>query len=294
MNVRAVTEPQRQYVLPQHLFLPPNGQQAVPRIHLGNLGIDTYTRAGLLAEVLEHALHGTHTRQIVTANAQFYVLAGKDMRFRALVEESEYICADGMPLVWACDKLAHTKVPRIAGIDLIEDLCREGAAQGLRVFFMGGRPGTAEAAASILATKYPGLAIAGTSCPKYGFQLKQETLGPVLDEIRDAKPHVLFVALGAPKQEFFIGQHIRDLRIPIAVGIGGSFELLAGDLERAPEWMQKSGLEWAFRLAQEPQRLWRRYLLGNFEFLWGLTKWRFNLSPGARRNDSFNSRTQQI
>ena len=294
MDVRAVTEAQPQYVLPQHLFLPPNGQQTVPRIHLGNLGIDTYTRAGLLAEVIEHALHGTRTRQIVTANAQFYVLAGKDPRFRGLVEESEYICADGMPLVWACDRLAHTKVPRIAGIDLIEDLCREGAAQGLRVFFMGGRPGTAQATAEILAAKYPGLVVAGVSCPKYGFHLKEDSLALALDEIRDAKPHVLFLALGAPKQEFFIGEHIRPLRVPIAVGIGGSFELLAGSLERAPQWMQQFGLEWAFRLAQEPGRLWRRYLLGNVEFLWGLTKWRFKLNPGARRSDPLNRRTREI
>lgn len=273
MAVPALVESQPPYVLPQTILTLPKRHPAMPRVHLGNLGIDTYTRAGLLTEILDHALRGTRTRQIVTANAQFYVLADKNTRFRGVVEESEYICADGMPLVWACNRLVHTKVPRIAGIDLIDDLCREGSTQGLRVFFMGGRPGTARATASILAAKYPGIVVAGVSCPKYGFELNKETLAPALDEIRKAKPHVLFLALGAPKQEFFIGQHIRPLGIPLAVGIGGSFELLAGDLHRAPKWMRDAGFEWAFRLAQEPRRLWKRYLIGNVEFVWGLTKW---------------------
>jgi len=273
MALPALTESQAQYPLPQSVLPLPTKRATVSRVHLGNLGIDTYTRAGLLTEILDHALHGTRTRQIVTANAQFYVLADKNVRFRGVVEESEYICADGMPLVWACDRLMHTKVPRIAGIDLIDDLCREGAAKGLRVFFMGGRPGTARATASILATKYPGMVVAGVSCPNYGFELKPETLTAALDEIGAAKPQVLFLALGAPKQEFFIGQHIRPLGIPLAIGIGGSFELLAGDLHRAPRWMQDAGLEWAFRLAQEPRRLWKRYLIGNLEFVWSLTKW---------------------
>lgn len=293
MAVRAVVEIQPPYVLPQQLFPLPERRPGAPRVHLGNLGIDTYTRAGLLIEILEHALHGTRTRQIVTANAQFYVLADKDIRFRGLVEECEYICADGMPLVWACDRLAHTKVPRIAGVDLIEDLCREGSAQGLRVFFMGGRPGTARATASILATKYPGMVVAGVSCPKYGFHLNKESLTRALDEIREAKPHVLFLALGAPKQEFFIGEHIRPLGIPLAVGIGGSFELLAGAVERAPQWMQDAGLEWVFRFLQEPQRLWRRYLLGNVEFLWGLGRWRFKLALRERRSRMLSSRTRE-
>ena len=275
MPVPLLTEEQPPYALPHAVRPVREGRASVPRVHLGNLGIDTYTRAELLTEILDHALHGTRTRQIVTANAQFYVLADKNIRFRGVVEESEYICADGMPLVWACDRIMHTKVPRIAGIDLIEDLCREGAAQGLRVFFTGGRPGTARATASILAAKYPGMVVAGVSCPKYGFEQNEAALASTLNEIREAKPHVLFLALGAPKQELFIGQHIRPLGIPLAIGIGGSFELLAGDLHRAPLWMREAGLEWAFRFGQEPRRLWKRYLIGNIEFLWGLTKWSF-------------------
>jgi len=102
-------------------------------------------------------------------------------------------------------------------------------------------------------------------------------LQPVLDQIALARPHILLVGLGAPKQEFLIDEHIRPLKIPIAMGIGGSFEILSGLIQRAPATMQSSGLEWTFRLYKEPRRLWKRYLIGNCEFLWSLAKWRLRV-----------------
>jgi len=228
----------------------------------------------MLEEVMQHALNGQSTWQIVTANAQFYVMAEKDQRFRACLERAEYSCADGMPVVWACNRLAGAQVPRIAGVDFIEDICRTGASHGLRLFLLGGVPGAAKAAAAVLAARYPGIEIAGVSCPAFHFEKKAETLQPVLDAIAEAKPHVLFVALGAPKQEFFIDEHVRPLGVPIAVGIGGSFEIISGTLTRAPQWMQRVGLEWLFRLRQEPRRLWKRYLVGNVEFVLRLARWR--------------------
>lgn len=266
----------------------------VPRIHLGHLAVDTYTKPDFLREVLDHALHGQRTRHIVTANAQFYILAEKDLLFSCCVASAEYICADGMSLVWACNRLMHTSITRINGTDLIEEICRDGAAQGLRVFLLGGKAGAAEATRLILETRYPGIIIAGTNCPEFGFELSSETLNAVLEHIARAQPHVIFVSLGAPKQEFLIHQHLRPLRVPLAVGIGGSFELISGQIGRAPEWMQHSGLEWAFRFAQEPQRLWRRYLVGNVQFLWGLGRWRFKLAFRERHSRVLNSRTREI
>jgi N-acetylglucosaminyldiphosphoundecaprenol N-acetyl-beta-D-mannosaminyltransferase len=267
---------------PLPYLAPSPAPQAPPRIHIGKLAIDTCSREALLLDVVEHALQGYRTRQIVTANAQFYVLAEKDARFRACLDKAEYSCADGMPLVWACNALIGTRVPRIAGIDLIEDLCRTGAARGLRIFLLGGVPGSAKAAADVLAMRYPGVEVAGVSCPPFHFEKKPETLQPVLNAIATARPHILFVALGAPKQEFFIDEHVRTLRIPIAVGIGGSFEVISGCLTRAPLWMQSAGIEWLYRLRQEPRRLWKRYLIGNIEFAMGLAKWRLNrLRPSS-------------
>jgi N-acetylglucosaminyldiphosphoundecaprenol N-acetyl-beta-D-mannosaminyltransferase len=140
------------------------------------------------------------------------------------------------------------------------------------VHLLGGKPGAADSTAQVLKRRYPGIQIAGVSCPQIGFERGEESLQEVLDQIAAAKPHVVFVGLGAPKQEFFIHNHLRSLRIPLAIGIGGSFEILSGKLQRAPGWMQSAGLEWAFRLCQEPSRLWRRYLIGNVEFLWYVAK----------------------
>lgn len=249
-------------------------QGAAPRVNIGVVGIDTYSKAALIDDAIDHALHSNSTRQVVTVNAQFYVLAQKNGRFRECLKHADYICADGMPIVWACNTFSGQTVPRIAGVDLIEQLCQHGAAHGLRVFFLGGRPEAAGATARLLSDRYPGLKIAGVSCPEFNFEKRAASLQPVLEHIAQARPHIIFVGLGAPRQELLIHDHIRLLNIPLAVGIGGSFEILSGILARAPKWMQSSGLEWAFRLWQEPRRLWKRYLLGNCEFLWIVTKWR--------------------
>ena len=242
------------------------------RLDIGSLAVDQVTQMGLVDEVLHHALFGQTTHQLVTANAQFYVLAQKSRRFRKCLRGSHYICADGMPIVWACSTLYGRHVSRIAGVSLIEKLCQLGAAHQLRLFLLGGRPGTADETAEILKQRYPGIQIAGVNCPTYGFERNEESLQSVLDHIASAKPHVILVGLGAPKQEFFIHEHIRRIHVPLAIGIGGSFEILSGKLKRAPAWMQSCGLEWAYRFMQEPARLWKRYLIGNAEFIWYIAK----------------------
>jgi N-acetylglucosaminyldiphosphoundecaprenol N-acetyl-beta-D-mannosaminyltransferase len=253
------------------------------RLDIGSLAVDQYSETALVDEVLHHCLFGDTTRQLVTANAQFYVFAQKSRRFRECLRDADYICADGMPIVWACNSLYGGRARRIAGVSLIERLCQRGATHRLRVFLLGGKPEAANSTAKILKRRHPGIQIAGTCCPPYGFEKRDESLQEVLDQIAAAKPHVLFVGLGAPKQEFFIDHHIRPLCVPLAIGIGGSFEILSGKLKRAPSWMQASGLEWAFRLSQEPSRLWQRYLIGNSEFVWHIVKAR--LTRTSRREE---------
>ncbi len=256
------------------------------RLNIGSLAIDQYSQAALIDEILHHALCGSDTRQVVTANAQFYVLAEKSRRFRECLREAHYVCADGMPLVWACSALYDGHVPRIAEVNLIEKLCQYGAMHRLRIFLLGGKPGTADLTAEMLKKRYPGVQIAGVNCPEFGFERRAETLQPVLDQIADAKPHLLLVGLGAPKQEFLIHDHIRRIRVPLAIGIGGSFEILSGQLKRAPMWMRSSGLEWLYRLFQEPGRLWRRYLIGNAEFIWHVVKSRLT-KVASREEDTW-------
>jgi N-acetylglucosaminyldiphosphoundecaprenol N-acetyl-beta-D-mannosaminyltransferase len=249
-------------------------REVAPRVSVGAVAIDTYSQDMLVLEAIDHALHGAGTRQIITVNAQFYVLAQRSDKFRECLRVADYVCADGMPVVWACHFFTKRYIPRITGVDLIDKLCQRGAAHKLRVFFLGGRPDAANETGRILSERYPGLEIAGASCPPWGFQLNPETLQPVLDQIAQSNAHLLFVGLGCPKQELLIHDHIRSLKVPLAIGIGGGFEIFSGLFDRAPKWMQHCGLEWAFRLYQEPRRLWKRYLFGNLEFLWFLVTWR--------------------
>lgn len=258
----------------------------VDRLDIGAIAVDQYSETALVDEILHHCLFGDTTRQLVTANAQFYVLAQKSRRFRECLRDADYICADGMPIVWACNSLYGGSVRRIAGVSLIDRLCHRGSTHRLRVFLLGGKPEAANATAQLLKRRYPGIQIAGVCCPPYGFERRDESLQEILDQVAAAEPHVLFVGLGAPKQEFLIHRYIRPLRVPLAIGIGGSFDILSGKLKRAPSWMQSSGLEWAYRLSQEPARLWQRYLIGNSQFLWHIAKARL-----TRISRSANSMT---
>jgi N-acetylglucosaminyldiphosphoundecaprenol N-acetyl-beta-D-mannosaminyltransferase len=139
-----------------------------------------------------------------------------------------------MPIVWACNSLYGGRVRRIAGVSLIEKLCQRGAAHCLRVFLLGGKPEAADMTAKLLKRRHPGIQIAVVSCPPYGFEKRDDSLQKVLDQIASSKSHFLFVGLGAPKQEYFIHHHIRPLHVPLAIGVGGSYEILSGMLKRAP------------------------------------------------------------
>jgi N-acetylglucosaminyldiphosphoundecaprenol N-acetyl-beta-D-mannosaminyltransferase len=155
----------------------------------------------------------------------------------------------------------------VTGVDLFKALCGRAAKSGLRVYLLGGQPGSAELAARKLQAAYPNLIVAGTYCPAWGFEKDSEQLDAIARVIREAKPHILFVGLGAPKQENWIYEHGLKLGVPVCMGIGGSFEMVGGITRRAPRWMQQLGLEWLFRLVVEPRRLWKRYLIGNAQFM---------------------------
>lgn len=237
------------------------------RIGIGPLGIDSLSVHELTRRLVGHTFTPGKTNHVVTANAQIYVLAEEREDFRRCVGEAEYVCADGISVAFACKWLGRRAVTRIAGVDLISYLCAEAVSLDLTIYFLGGKPGSAAKTASILMNRYPGLHVVGISCPPFGFIQNPNILSEVLEGIMIAKPSILYVALGAPLQEFFIQQHIRPLGIPVAVGVGGSFEIICGVTNRAPVWMQQSGLEWLYRWAQEPVRLANRYFIGNILFL---------------------------
>lgn len=203
---------------------------------------------------------------VVTPNLDHLRRHTRSAEFRALCAEADLSVADGMPLVWA-SRLQRTPLPeRVAGSNLITSLSAEAARRGRRVYLLGGDLGTAAAAARVLCERFPGLAIAGTDCPGLGFEQDPDELSGVGDAIRAARPDLVLVALGSPKQEVVIGALRSQLPAAWWIGVGISFSFVAGAVHRAPQWMQRLGIEWVHRLVQEPRRLARRYLVDGLPF----------------------------
>ena len=194
----------------------------------------------------------------ITAPTHYAMLTEVLPDLRAINDRAAFIVADGAPLVWASRRLGTPLPERVAGSDLIFHLCAEAARQGFRIFLLGGDEGVADEAGRRLAEKYPGLQIVGTECPPFR-QPTPEEEEAMIDRIRGARPDLLLVAFGQPKGERWIIRNIDRLGVPVSVQVGASLDFVAGRVRRAPRWMQKSGLEWAFRLSLEPRRLFGRY-----------------------------------
>jgi len=187
---------------------------------------------------------------VVTLNGSLLVQAARDPALRALVNGAALVTADGIGVILAARILGVPLSGRLAGIDLALALCASAAAAEHRVFLLGGAPGVAEAAAAALRRQHPALQIVGTH---HGFFESQEEEA-VRSQIRQARPDLLLVALGAPRQERWMQLHSADLSVPVSIGVGGSFDVLAGLVPRAPRWMQRIGLEWFYRVLREPRR----------------------------------------
>jgi N-acetylglucosaminyldiphosphoundecaprenol N-acetyl-beta-D-mannosaminyltransferase len=199
------------------------------------------------------------THQVATVNADFAVKALHDPELRYLLQEADMATADGMPLVWGARLLGVPLEDRVTGADLVPALAERAAKKGYSFYLLGAAPGVADRAGKILQERYPGLKIAGVCSPPYGSILEMDR--SILDDIKAANPDVLLVAFGNPKQEKWIGMYGRELGVPVMIGIGGTLDFIAGETKRAPEWMQRTGMEWSYRLLQEPRRLWRRYVV---------------------------------
>lgn len=247
------------------------------RIKLCGVGVDTYSFDEVVERITDHVSSSQKPEYVVTPNAQHIVVLQKDNHFRKIYQDAFLSVPDGVPLLWAAKFLGKSLNGRVNGTDLFERLCEVAAEKKLRIFLLGGRPGAAERASQILTNRHPGLTVSGFYCPPYGFESDPNELAKIEDALRLTKPDILFVGLGAPKQEYWIYENYEKLNIPISLGIGVSFELVSGMVQRAPVWMQNTGLEWLFRLFAEPQRLWKRYLVGNTVFLWLVLKQK--LSP---------------
>jgi len=203
---------------------------------------------------------------IVTPNVDHLVRLEHDLDFKDVYDNAALVLADGIPILWAAKFLGTPLKEKISGSDLFPRLCQVAAQKGYKVFFLGGREGAADKAAKVLSSNYPGLQIVGIYAPSYGFEHNIAENEKIVCMIKLAKPDILFVGLGSPKQEKWIYKHKDQYQVPVSIGIGVSFEFVSGMVKRAPVWMQGVGLEWFWRLLMEPKRLWKRYLINDMKF----------------------------
>ena len=254
---------------------------AAPIAILG-VPFDNVTTAETL-RVIDAMVASRQPHYLATANVDFLVQAAHDVELRRILFDSHLVLCDGTPLVWASRLLGNALPERVAGSDLVPLLLARSAEKGYRPFFLGATPATLEIAVGKIKQRHPNLEIAGYYSPPFNKLLEMEH-DQIRDRILAAQPDILFVGFGCPKQEKWINMHYRSLGVPVSIGIGGTIDFLAGKLARAPRWMQTSGTEWIFRLAQEPRRLGGRYAKDLWHFGGAIASqwWQLRSRRGAR------------
>ncbi|MCX5662492.1 MAG: WecB/TagA/CpsF family glycosyltransferase [Planctomycetota bacterium] len=238
----------------------------LPSVALRGARLSAITEAESIA-LIESELNVGRGGWVITVNLDHLRRFVRDDSYHQLCKRATLLVADGMPLVWASRIQGGPTLPeRVAGSNLVWRFSAALAAKKRSLFLLGGDPGTAEAAAHVLAERYPGLQIAGTDCPVFGFERDPAAMASLRRKLREAKPDMIYVALGSPKQEVLIDQLRGEMPGTWWIGVGISFSFISGHVRRAPRWMQHTGLEWIHRLQQEPRRLARRYLVDGLPF----------------------------
>ena len=237
----------------------------MPIVELRGVKLHAITERECINHILEE-LDGGRGGVVVTPNLDHMRRYLTDVNFRALVAEADLVVADGMPLVWA-SRLQGTPLPeRVAGSNLIATLSGAAADRKRSIYLAGRRRDAAERAAKVLEARYPNLKVAGWYSPPMGFEKGPSEIAAIIEKLSEAKPDIVYVGLGSPKQENLIARLRKILPDAWWLGVGNSFSFLCGDVKRAPMWMQRCGLEWAHRLAQEPRRLFKRYVTVGMPF----------------------------
>ena len=236
------------------------------KVKIGNILIDNLTMVEAVKKI-ESLIQLGEPSYVVTPNVDHLIRLQKDKFFFQIYEKANLILADGMPLLWAAKFFSTPLKEKISGSDLFPELCKMSAEKNYRLFFIGGRPNAALITSNKMREKYNGIKIVGTYSPPFGFEKSEYENKKIRDLIIKSKPDILFVGLGSPKQEIWIKNHSNELKVPVSIGIGVTFEFFSGMVRRAPKWMQKCGLEWLWRLMMEPRRLWVRYVVDDMPFL---------------------------
>ncbi len=238
------------------------------RVNILGCPIDALTRQETV-DCIEQHLSQINPKpwQHVAINAAKLVAMKDDPFLAETVKKCDMISADGQAVVWASRFLKQPLPERVAGIDLMEDLLRLCAAKGFRVFFLGAKDEVLNKVVIHYKQHLPSLQIVGF---RNGYWSPEEEPA-VVEQVCTSGAHILFVAISTPKKETFLARYLNELGVPFTMGVGGSFDVIAGYVRRAPRIWQKLGMEWLYRLLQEPRRMWRRYLIGNTRFLFMLS-----------------------
>lgn len=234
------------------------------RINFMNTEIDNLTMNETLIEI-DKLIRLNECAYVVTPNVDHIVQLERDEELKRVYENASLILADGKPLIWI-SKFYKTPIKeKISGSDLFPKVCDLAAKKGFTMYLLGAAEGVAAKAAKNLMQKYKGLNIVGTYSPPFGFEKDKKELDKIKEQIQKVHPDILIVGLGCPKQEKFMYHHCKELGVPISFGLGASIDFEAGNIKRAPKWMSEHGLEWLYRITQDPKRLAKRYLVDDMK-----------------------------
>lgn len=245
--------------------------RADPIVPLAGVRITNLTMAQALGRI-ERMIRLREPSYVVTPNVDHVVRYQRRDDFTTAYDNAALVLADGMPLLWAGKFLKTPIKQKVSGSDLFPLFCEIAAEKGYKLFFLGGKPGAAQRSAEILTARNPGLKVVGVYCPPMGFEQDPVEHHRTIEMIKASGADLLFVGLGTPKQEVWISKNYRELNVPVSIGIGASFDFIAGLQKRAPVVMQKLGFEWLWRLVLDPKRMYKRYLVDDPEFF--LLIWR--------------------
>lgn len=234
------------------------------KARLLGVSFDTVTMDGAVMRCLDFCRGSRASHLVFTANASSLCMMRRIPALASACHAAQLTVADGMAVVWALRASGQPVPERVAGVDLMEHLLAEAGKLGLRVYFLGARNDVVAALAEKSSLRYDGLEIAGF----HDGYFRAEDHERIVDDIRTSGAHILFVGMPSPFKEIWCERHRERLCVPVIMGVGGAFDVLAGYIKRAPRWMQSLGLEWSWRLMMEPRRLWKRYLTTNSEFVW--------------------------
>jgi N-acetylglucosaminyldiphosphoundecaprenol N-acetyl-beta-D-mannosaminyltransferase len=249
----------------------------IPRCNVLGVGVSAINPA-VAVETIESWIAGRQSQYVCITGVHGVMESLRNPEIQRIHNEAGLVTPDGMPLVWVSRLRGFAGVDRVYGPDLMLDLCASSPVKGYRHFLYGGREGVADRLAASLRGRFPGLEVVGTYCPPFR-PLTEEEDARVVDQVNGSRADIVWVGLGTPKQECWMAAHLGRLDVPVMIGVGAAFDFHAGLVAQAPRWIQRSGLEWLYRLMHEPRRLWRRYLFNNPSFLAML----FLQSVGLRR-----------